>query len=130
VAMRLWGYAVAVVGVMEFVVELPPAVREARSTAGGRALGVAGDPFDISVGGTDVRRITGHVAATQLSRVGGDPRKHTRPPARWSLYGVGTRELTVSARHQPQQEPCLGVGTTLDAPRRTTQTPRARSPRR
>jgi hypothetical protein len=34
---------------------------------------VAGDPYDISVGGTDVRRITGHMAATQPSWVGGRP---------------------------------------------------------
>jgi hypothetical protein len=64
-------------GVIGVVVELPPAVREACSTAGGRALGVAGDPFDISVGGTDVRRITGHGRLLNL-RGWGEPHESTR----------------------------------------------------
>ena len=35
--------------------------------------GVAGDPFDISVGGTDIRRFISHLTVTQLSWMRGKP---------------------------------------------------------
>ncbi|HET9118023.1 MAG TPA: hypothetical protein VFN75_08125 [Pseudonocardiaceae bacterium] len=34
---------------------------------------MAGDPFDISVGGTDIRRFISHLTATQLSWMRGEP---------------------------------------------------------
>ena len=46
--------------------------------------GVAGDPSTSRSGARTFRRITGHMTATQPSRVRGYPRHSARPPALWS----------------------------------------------
>jgi hypothetical protein len=51
----------------------PPGRRSGRAAPTRGKSGVAGDPFDISVGGTNVHRITGHVTATQPSWMRGKP---------------------------------------------------------
>ena len=60
--------------------------------------------FDISVGGTDVRRIAGHMAAAQPSWMGGNPRTGARPPALLSCGGSNSRRQ--SARGSGSCGPC------------------------
>ena len=69
------------------VVALPPATRGAYNAAG-RRVWLWPAILRLSVGGTDVRRITGHMAAAQLSWEGGSPTTSARPPALWS-WGLG-----------------------------------------
>jgi hypothetical protein len=61
--------------------------RAGRATPPAGECGCGRQPFDISVGGTDVRRIAGHMAAAQPSWVGGSPTNQWRDR---QLYGVGS----------------------------------------
>jgi hypothetical protein len=68
------GYEVVLGAVGRPSLALPPAARGACSTAGGRAWWPV--ILDISVGGTDVRRITGHIGGCSALVGGGRPTNH------------------------------------------------------
>ena len=70
--------------------------RAGRATPPAGVSGCGRRSLDISVGGTDVRRIAGHMAAAQPSWMGGNPRTVARPPALLSC-GAGRRRQQPSA---------------------------------
>ncbi len=96
---------------------------------------MAGDPSTSRVGGTDVNRITGHMAAAQPRGCGGYPRIAARPPALWSSDQLSPR-YACSNRYGSHRRPRLGHGLEGDevlvrspphAARRYTRTPRVRA---
>ena len=79
--------------------------RAGRATPPAGVFGCGRRSFDISVGGTDVRRITGHMAAAQPSWMGGNPRTVTSPPALLNCGGGGSSRRP-SARGSGPCGPC------------------------